>query len=109
MQVQRRTRTQFVLEGEARFRRATGEEIGGMHDRITAAASVEEIAAFELEAAARNARELELREEERDLRKLIAGFSSVTLSRRHGLYLMILSRVKAAQVRAIFAAFKGAK
>lgn len=106
----RRTRTQFVIDDEfrSRFRRVNGEEIGGMHDYIRAIATVEEIAAFNLEMAARDAHELERREEERSLRVLFNGYAA-DLNRHGSYYDLRFVRLGPAQVRAICAAFKGAR
>lgn len=108
--VLRRTRTQFVMEDEfrSRFRRADGTCIGGLHDCIVGLATVAEIAAYDLEKAAKDAREKELRAEESSLRKLFAGHA-VELIRRDALYSICFGSATPAQVRAAFAAYKGAR
>ncbi len=108
--VLRRTRKQFVIDDgfDSRFRRDNGMEIGGLHDRIEGIATVEEIAAFDLERATQDACERELREEERKLRVLLQGYG-IELTRRHRHYEMRFVKVSASRVRALFSAFKGAR
>jgi len=107
--VLRRTRTQIILADDyhSRFRRSNLEEIGGLHDRIVAVATDEEVSAFEVEQAVRREREKLLDEEEKGIRNLVSAYP-INIERRGEKYRFTVVAT-APQVRAMFAAMKGAK
>jgi hypothetical protein len=94
---------------QRRFYRATMCEIGSPSTEIIGIATVEEIAAFEIEKAARAARETELYAEERSLRRLVPGRAEIAITRTGERYGLRFQSLTAAQVRAMFAALQGVK
>lgn len=107
--VLRVTRTQIVLAEclRNRFRRVDGVEIGGLTHRIVALATDEQIAAYEIEHAARVQREEVLKSEERQLRRELQGYAW-DLERRGNRY-VVRATCSAAEMRAMFAAMKGVR
>lgn len=110
--VNRRTRTQLLAgAGDLlRFKRSNGEEIGGAGRCIVALASDDEIAAFEVEQEARESVERLLEAEESALRRELArDMGLCLLSRRGSRYTLTAHGLSRVQVRAMYAAMKGAK